>query len=237
MTARGRYIAFEGAEGVGKSTQATRLAADLDAVLTREPGVTPLGAHLRDLLIYSNLWPTPRSEALLFSADRAQHIAEVVAVELANGRHVVTDRSYGSMLAYQGYGRGLPIEELRLLTQYASRRPEPPPVGHPLPDVLIPDVVVLLEMPLFDARQRISRRLDGTDGDQLALWRDGASTVRQKDKFEHEDHRFWERVQRGFKSLCAEEPERWVSVNALGSIDEVAARVRAALAGKFAGDA
>lgn len=225
MTTRGRYIALEGPEGVGKSTQAAHLAAHLDAVLTREPGVTALGAHLRDLLLYSNLWPSPRTEALLFAADRAQHIAEVVAVELARGRDVVTDRSYGSTLAYQGYGRGLPIEELRFLTQYASRSPEPRPPGCPLPDVLIPDVVVLLEMPFDDARQRIARRLEEVDGDQLALWRDSPSAARQKDKFEHEDHRFWERVRQGFETLCEEESERWVGVNAAGSIEDVAARV------------
>ena len=229
MTRRGRYIALEGPEGTGKSTQAALLARHLDAVPTREPGATALGAHLRDLLLYSHLWPSPRTEALLFSADRAQHVAETVAVELAKGRDVVTDRSYGSTLAYQGHGRGLPVEELRLLMQYASHRPEPPPPGYELPRVLLPDVVVLLEMPFEQARQRISRRLDETDGNQLSLWRDNTSG-RDKDKFEHEDHRFWERVRRGFLSLCEAEPERWVRVDANGSIEDVSARVVEAVA-------
>ncbi|WP_419842302.1 dTMP kinase [Candidatus Poriferisodalis sp.] len=230
MSERGRYIALEGFEGTGKSTQAKRLATHLDAVLTREPGATALGAHLRDMLLRSNLWPNPRTEALLFCADRAQHIAEIVAGELAKGRHVVTDRSYGSTLAYQGHGRGVPIDELRLLVEYASRCPEPAPAGHVLPDVLLPDVVVLLEMPLADARQRIAG-VDPSDDNQLALWRDDAAGAHnRKDNFEDEDHRYLERVCEGLALLCEAEPERWVSVDATGSKSEVAARVRAAVA-------
>ncbi len=224
MTARGRYIALEGSEGTGKSTQAELLAKHLDAVLTHEPGVTALGSHLRNLLLYKDLWPSPRAEALLFCADRAQHISEVVATALAKGRDVVTDRSYGSTLAYQGFGRGLPTDELRQLVEYASRCPEPAPHGHCLPDVLLPDVVVLLEMPLAEARQRVAG-LDDADGNQLALRLDTAGTERFKDKFEHEDHRYWERVRQGFATLRDEEPNRWVSVDATGEIGEVAARV------------
>lgn len=239
MTRRGSYIALEGWEGSGKSTQAKLLAERLGAVQTREPGVTPLGAHLRDLLLFSHLWPSPRAEALLFAADRAQHIAEVVSRHLAQGRDVVTDRSYGSTLAYQGYGRGLPLEELHALIEYASRRPEPPPAGHALPELVLPDVVVLLELPLdtsqgrIDPRSKRGRGKKKTDGLQMPLFQPAASDPSSQDrddKFEQQDHLFRERVWRGFSELCDAEPDRWVRVDATGSIDEVAERVRAAVA-------
>ena len=238
MTARGRYIALEGWEGSGKSTQAALLAAGRDAVLTREPGVTPLGVHLRDLLLFSHLWPSPRAEALLFAADRAQHIAEVVAPALAAGRDVVTDRSYGSTLAYQGFGRDLPLEELRALTAFASRRPEPPPSGSELPSVLLPDVVILLELPLEKSHDRIeqkdkrSRRTGKADGFQMPLFQPGAAgrhSQDRQDKFEQQDHLFRERVWRGFNELCDAEPQRWIRVDATGTIDAVAQRVAEAV--------
>ena len=103
MNERGKYIAFEGWEASGKSTQARLLSRRLDAVLTREPGGTALGLAVRDLLLGNGPAPTERAEALLFAADRAQHLAEVVEPALAEGRDVITDRSYGSTLAYQGY--------------------------------------------------------------------------------------------------------------------------------------
>jgi len=116
----GRYIAFEGAEGTGKSTHSARLAADLDAVLTRETGGTAIGQRIRDILHdTANNHLSHRAEALLTAADRAQHIEEVVAPALTAGRHVVSDRSVYSALAYQGYGRGLPLDEMRLLNHWA----------------------------------------------------------------------------------------------------------------------
>src|SRR5207248_7165373 len=115
--ARGRLIAFEGGEASGKSTQAARLAADLDAVLTREPGGTDVGRRIRDIVLDPALGAlTPRAEALLLAADRAQHVAELVEPVLARGDDVVTDRYIPSSLAYQGYGRGLDVDELRRLS-------------------------------------------------------------------------------------------------------------------------
>ncbi|MCY7297968.1 MAG: dTMP kinase [Ilumatobacteraceae bacterium] len=116
----GRYITLEGAEGCGKSTHAARLATALDAVLTRETGGTAIGQRIRTILhdtAITNL--SHRAEALLAAADRAQHIDEVVAPALAAGRHVVSDRSVYSTLAYQGYGRGLPLAEVRRLNKWA----------------------------------------------------------------------------------------------------------------------
>ena len=107
------YLAFEGAEGCGKSTQAARCAESLGAVLTRETGGTSIGARLRTILhdtTVENL--APRAEALMTAADRAQHIAEVVRPALDAGRSVVSDRSVYSTLAYQGYGRELDIDHV-----------------------------------------------------------------------------------------------------------------------------
>ncbi|WP_419944258.1 dTMP kinase [Candidatus Poriferisodalis sp.] len=244
MTDRGRYIALEGWEGSGKTTQAALLAERLEAVLSREPGATPLGEHLREVLLGADYWPSPRAEALLFAADRAQHIAEVVSGHLAQGRDVVTDRSYGSTLAYQGYGRGLPLEELRALIEYASGRPDPPSAGHELPEVILPDVVVLLDVPLAHRRtlqrqkSKQAKRKDDIDGIQMTLLGAGEShTALQGDKFEDADSLFRERVWHGFRDLCAAEPERWVLVDGTGRRPEVAERVREAVAGKLAGDA
>ena len=123
MPAAPRYIALEGAEGCGKSTQAALLAAALGAVLTRETGGTAIGERLRAILHDVDVDDLDdRAEALLTAADRAQHIAEVVAPALAAGRHVVSDRSVYSTLAYQGYGRGLDLDELRRINDWAHRR-------------------------------------------------------------------------------------------------------------------
>jgi dTMP kinase len=138
---KARFIAFEGGEACGKSTQAARLAGRLGAVLTREPGGTPLGARLRAVLLDPATRLVDRAEALLMAADRAQHVAEVIRPELAAGRHVVTDRYAGSSLAYQGFGRGLPVDEVRRLSEWAI-------------DGLWPDLTVLLDVPLEQAARR-----------------------------------------------------------------------------------
>lgn len=135
MTRRGRLIAFEGGEACGKSTQAALLAERLGAVLTREPGGTAAGERVRDLLLDGGVVGLdPRAEALLMAAARAQHVAEVVGPALAAGRDVVTDRFSHSSLAYQGYGRGLDLVEVRALSDWATGG-------------LWPDVVVLLRLP------------------------------------------------------------------------------------------
>ena len=116
-----RFIAFEGGEACGKSTQAALLAASLDAVLTREPGGTPLGERARSLLLDPSSGDVdPRAEALLMAAARAQHVRDVIAPALAAGRDVVTDRFSGSSIAYQGYGRGLDVDEVRSLSTFAA---------------------------------------------------------------------------------------------------------------------
>lgn len=142
----GRYIAFEGVEGCGKSTHVKRLAAYLDAVVTREPGGTAIGTTLREIMANTaNTHLSPRAEALLMSADRAQHLHELVVPALESGRHVVSDRSVYSSLAYQGYGRQLDLDQLRQFNDFAiaSRWP---------------DLVVYLRVDLAAVRARLEKR-------------------------------------------------------------------------------
>ena len=146
MVTAGKYIALEGSEGCGKSTQAAWLAADLDAVLTREQGGTPIGGLIRSILLDpANTALDHRAEALLNAADRAQHIGELIAPALAAGRHVVSDRSVYSTLAYQGYGRRLPLDEIRSINDWAIR-------GH------WPDLAILIEVDTATLDERMKAR-------------------------------------------------------------------------------
>ncbi|MCB9371750.1 MAG: dTMP kinase [Microthrixaceae bacterium] len=145
-------IAFEGGEGTGKSTQAARLADRLGAVLTREPGGTAIGRRIRSLVLDpANDELTDRAEALLMAADRAQHVAELIRPALDAGRVVVSDRFAGSSLAYQSYGRGLPLDEVEQLSRWAT-------------DGVWPEVVVLLDVPEAVAEARLGADRDRMEG-------------------------------------------------------------------------
>src|SRR5436309_5780142 len=123
---RGRLIVFEGGEASGKSTQAARLAADLGAALTREPGGTEIGKRIREIVLDPGAAAmAPWTEALLMAADRAQHVAEVIEPALAAGTDVVTDRYVPSSLAYQGYGRGIDVDELERVSSRMAGAVEP----------------------------------------------------------------------------------------------------------------
>ncbi|HXY45781.1 MAG TPA: dTMP kinase [Acidimicrobiales bacterium] len=138
MTGRGRLIAFEGGEGAGKSTQAQRLASGIGAELTREPGGSELGERIRHLLLDpagTAAVIDPRAELMLLLASRAQHVAERIRPALESGRDVVVDRFSGSTLAYQGYGRGLPLAAVKEACDLATGG-------------LWPDLTILLEVPL-----------------------------------------------------------------------------------------
>lgn len=122
MASAGRLIAVEGGEGAGKSTQAGRLARVLGAELSREPGGTDLGERIRALLLDPGAGEvSARAELLLMLAARSQHLEERIEPALAAGRHVVVDRFTGSTVAYQGYGRGLPLDEVLQACELASR--------------------------------------------------------------------------------------------------------------------
>lgn len=140
------YIALEGAEGGGKSTQAALLAATLGAVLTRETGGTDIGKRLRDVLHDNDVVDLDdRAEALIAAADRAQHLAQVVIPALEAGRPVVSDRSVYSTLAYQGYGRQLDLDELREINDWAMHG-------------VWPDLIVYVEAPADIVADRLNQR-------------------------------------------------------------------------------
>jgi dTMP kinase len=149
----GRYIAFEGAEACGKSTHAARVAARLDGVLTRETGGTAIGAQIRSILHDpANAALDNRAEALLTAADRAQHLATVVQPALDAGRHVISDRSVYSTLAYQGYGRGLDLDAIRTINRWATKD-------------RWPDLVLFIDVP----DDVLERRMRGRTLDRFEL--------------------------------------------------------------------
>ena len=200
---RGVWIALEGGEASGKSTQAKRLADALGAVLTREPGATPVGARIRELLLDPTVPALDaRAEALLMAADRAEHVACVVRPALEQGRVVVSDRSAWSSLAYQGYGRGLDVGELRRLSDWAM-------VGG------WPDLAVLIDVPAEVAWARLH------------------AAGRRADRLEAEGTGFHTRVRDGYRVLAAESPGCWVVVDGDGPEDVVASRVRAAVTSRI----
>ena len=169
----GKYIAFEGLEGCGKSTHVKRLATRLNAVMTREPGGTVVGSLLRNILIDpANMTLSPRAEALMMAADRAHHIAELVSPSLAVGRHVVSDRSVFSSLAYQGYGRKQDLAELKRLNDWA--------IGG-----LWPELVIYIEVPnellLERLKKRELDRFEREDGEFFGRVADGFSQMAAAD--------------------------------------------------------
>jgi dTMP kinase len=153
----GRFVVFEGADGSGKSTQAVAVAAALRArglkvCETFEPGATSLGAVVRGVLLHGADPVTPVAEALLMAADRAQHVAEVIAPALARGEWVVSDRHLPSSLVYQGEVRGLGVDVVRALNSSA--------VG-----TVVPDAVVVLDVSDDEARARRSDAPDRIEGE------------------------------------------------------------------------
>jgi dTMP kinase len=152
----GRFIALEGGDATGKSTQSRLLGERLGAVVTREPGGTALGEQLRALVLDPATGEVDaRAEALILAAARAQHVAEVIRPALERGETVVSDRYIPSSIAYQGFGRGLPPDEVRAMNEWATGG-------------LWPDVIVLLEMAPEDASTRL-----GAERDRLEAAGDG----------------------------------------------------------------
>jgi dTMP kinase len=143
---RGLFLVFEGIDASGKSTQARRIAERYDAVFTFEPGDTPLGKDLRKWLLADLTPMRPETEALLMLADRSHHVASVIEPALQSGRHVVSDRFFASTLAYQGYGRGVDLNELMAATDLA--------IG-----TCRPDLTVLIDVHIDVANERRERDL------------------------------------------------------------------------------
>jgi dTMP kinase len=194
--AGGLFIALEGGDGAGKSTQARLLGTWLESrgrsvLLTREPGGTEFGQHLRDLVLHGD-HVAPRAEALLFAADRAHHVETLIRPALARGRVVITDRYLDSSVAYQGAGRDLGIEEIRNLSLWATGG-------------LLPDLTVLVDLPPEVSRQR----------------RRGVP-----DRLESEAAAFHEAVRRHFLTLAAADPERYLVVDGRQTPERIHEQVR-----------
>ena len=198
--ARGKFITFEGGEGCGKSTQVKRLEAFLrgegyEVLLTREPGGTRLAELVRSLLKDEHEDPPcDRSELLLFLAARAQLVRNVIRPALERGVWVVSDRFSDSTFAYQGYGRGLPLEFLKVANDFAC-------------EGLQSDLTILLDVSPEVACERMRRR--------------EAATNTAADRIELAGDAFHARLREGFHSLAAANPERIAVVDASGSPDEV----------------
>jgi dTMP kinase len=177
----GLYIALEGPEGAGKTTQLRRLAArlrslGLQVVETREPGGTAVGEAVRALLLDPRGHLSAEAEMLLFAAARAQLVREVVRPALDRGQVVLSDRSVYASLAYQGFGRGLDVEVVRRVNEVATAG-------------LLPDLVVLLDLPVEEGLRRDAE----------------GPGARAADRIEGEDVEFHRRVREGFLRLSREE--------------------------------
>jgi dTMP kinase len=205
MTASGRFIAFEGGEGAGKSTQARLLAEalrtrGLKVVVTREPGGTPGAEAIRALLLSppGEGWP-PEAEALLFAAARADHVAHLIRPALARGEWVICDRFVDSSRAYQGGAGGLGDDAITALHAFGS-------------DGLRPDRVILLE------------------GDEAALAGRLAARGQAADAIEGRPAEYHRAVATAFRTLAELEPRAFARIDAIGAPADVHARILAALA-------
>lgn len=187
----GLFVAFEGGDGAGKSTQVELLAGWLrdqgrEVVVTRQPGGTALGQQLRDLVLHGGHM-SPRAEALIFAADKAQHVAEVIAPALARGAVVITDRYTDSSVAYQGAGRDLGHAEVHDLQMWA--------VGD-----LMPDVTVVVDITAEEGRRR----------------RDEVH-----DRMESEDDGFHEAVRSHFLAMAQGAPARYLVVDGTAAPEQI----------------
>ncbi|GAA2607883.1 dTMP kinase [Actinomadura fulvescens] len=195
---RGVFIAFEGGEGAGKTTQA-RLAAiwlrdhGFEVVTTREPGATKTGMRLRALLLdRETTGLSDRAETLLYAADRADHVANVIRPAMERGAIVVSDRYIDSSLAYQGFGRQQRVDDIARLNAWATAG-------------LVPDLTVLLELPPEDGLNRITSPAD---------------------RIESEPQAFHERVLSGFRALAEAEPDRYLVIDASLSQAEISRQIQ-----------
>jgi dTMP kinase len=201
------FITFEGIEGSGKSTQLRRLAAHLrehgrTVVETKEPGGTPLADQIRAILLDSASVIDPVAEVFLFAASRRQHTTERIEPALARGEVVLCDRYADSTVAYQGFGRLIDRDRLRMLNDWAT-------------DALRPRVTLLFDLPEQTGLSRAVSR--------------NAVATQDEGRFEAEDLRFHRRVREGYLAMAIEEPKRFVVIDGDASVDEVFARMLVAL--------
>jgi dTMP kinase len=196
MTARGRFITFEGIDGAGKSTQIEVVANALRArglplVITREPGGTPLGEALREVILHRPM--TIAAETLLMFAARAEHLERVIRPALATGTWVLCDRFTDATYAYQSGGRGMSGERVAELEQWVH------------PD-LQPDLTLLIDVPPEVAAHRLAR-------------------ARSADRFEAEQVDFFARVRRAYLDRAGGEPQRFIVIDGTQPADVIGARL------------
>jgi dTMP kinase len=206
---RGRFIAFEGGEGAGKSTQIARLADSLRArgetvVVTREPGGTPGAEEIRALFVQGSTgrW-TVETDVLLVTAARADHVARLIRPALEAGKTVLCDRFIHSTLAYQGHGKGVAVDRLLALHAFATGD-------------LWPDLVLWLDLPVEIGLSRSTKRAAAQQAD-----------LPQEQRFEALGLAYHEKVRAGFSSLAAADP-RIVRIDATRDIEGVASAIAAA---------
>jgi len=199
----GVFLAFEGGEGCGKSTQVPLLAGWLRGRghrvrTTFEPGDGVLGQAIRAIVLDpANTELSDRAEALLYAADRAQHVTTTIAPALAAGQIVITDRYVDSSLAYQSAGRGQPVAEIAHISEWAT-------------EGLVPDLTVVFDVPVEIALARVR----------------GRAAV---DRLEAESQAFHERVRQCFRSLAAADPTRYLMLDATASRGSLAAQIAGAV--------
>lgn len=215
MISRGKFISFEGVEGVGKSTQIARFKAFLEArgntvVFVREPGGTELGEDVRKILKFADYGDrmSAEAEALLFSAARAQLVREKLLPALDAGAFVLADRFTDSSVAYQGAGRGLGLEKIAAINAFATGG-------------IVPDFTVLLD-------------LDPALGFERTRSRDSESADGRADRMETFPRDFYERVRDAYLRLAEANPQRFFVADAALSPDEVFDRIRSEYVRRFA---
>lgn len=206
----GWFITFEGVEGSGKTTQ-IRLAGEFlrekgfPVFMTQEPGGTPLGERIREILLNRGGFDiSGEAEVFLFAAARAQHADAVIRPALEKGQVTLCDRFSDATIAYQAYGRGLPLEAVREICRFASRG-------------LSPRLTLLFDLPVEKGLERAFRRIAG---------REEAS---REDRFERENLDFHRRIREGYLTIAREEPDRVKIVDASRDIESTRLEVRAIL--------
>ena len=211
----GGLVTLEGVEGAGKSTQVTRLAAWLESigvrvVATSEPDGSPLGSWVRRVLADRSPLD-PVTECFLFATARAEHVRRVIRPALGRGAVVLCDRYADSTIAYQGYGRGAPLEVIAELNRLAT-------------DGLTPDLTLVLDLDPEEGLRRVRRRSEPAGA---------AESAGLADPFERLGLEFHERVRKGFRAIQERAPERVVLIDAAGSEEAVAAAIRAVVAARL----
>lgn len=208
---RGKFITLEGPEGSGKSTQAKKIVCrlkelEIEAVCTREPGGTALGEEIRNILQHNQADEAPcdRAELLLFEASRNQLVEKVIRPALEKGLWVICDRFMDSTTAYQGYGRGLPVDEMQSIHRFAVNG-------------VSPDLTLLLDLDVETGFTRIASRFLALD--------------ESADRFEQEERTFHERVRKGYLKLAEEEPHRFRVINASQEPEPVSLEIWKAICG------